>query len=474
MTKPRIMLVEDETIIADDLALRLRKMGYEICGTLTSGEDVINSLAVDRPDLILMDIVLQGEMTGIEAAERIGTDFGVPVIFLTAFGDDETFGRAKLADPFGYLLKPFQDRELKIAIEIALFKHQMEKKLRESEEWFRTVFQSSRDAVFILDRDARIVQANMAATMLTGYSRSEMKNISGTDLLEHYSQPDFTAFFDRIQAGTEVMVEAAIRRKDGDLIYTEFNSRNIRIGDQWFMHTAGRDITSRKESEQQLLDYQDKLRDLAAEVALTESRERRRIAGELHDQIGQTLLLTKIKAERVLELNTQQDVSENLNEIIVLLNQLVEDLQRSITDLSPPVLEVLGLEAAIRWLADKIQCQCDVDVHFGGNNRRLMLSEDMTYLLFRAVRELVVNAVNHGRPKRIQIGLLKEDSRIRLEVTDDGRGFDTGALWQPSLAKKGIGLFGIKESLSPLGGKFEIQSAVGQGTLATLILPLGS
>jgi DNA-binding response OmpR family regulator len=124
-------------------------------------------MAEKPADLILMDIKLEGPMSGIQTAEHIREEFHVPVIFISAFADDETFIQAKNTGPFGYLVKPFQDRELKIVIEIALLKSEMEGRLQESEEWFRTVFESSRDGILIAGRDLRLVDANMAASTLT-------------------------------------------------------------------------------------------------------------------------------------------------------------------------------------------------------------------------------------------------------------------------------------------------------------------
>ncbi|MBI5558317.1 MAG: response regulator [Deltaproteobacteria bacterium] len=129
MNSYRILVVEDEAIVAMDIEARLAAMGYDLAGRGSSGEQALALTAEKRPDLVLMDIRLQGGMDGIVAAEEIRRGFHIPVIFLTAYSEDDTLERAKLAEPFGYILKPFDDRELKSAIEIALYRHQMEKEL---------------------------------------------------------------------------------------------------------------------------------------------------------------------------------------------------------------------------------------------------------------------------------------------------------------------------------------------------------
>jgi two-component system, response regulator PdtaR len=127
MTSPKILIVEDEYIIANDIQTSLENIGYNVCGMVASGEKAIKAVKEKQPDLILMDIMLKGEMDGVAAAEIIKSEFDISVIYLSAYSDEEVLKRAKETLPFGYLIKPFRDRELRAAIEMALFKHQIEK-----------------------------------------------------------------------------------------------------------------------------------------------------------------------------------------------------------------------------------------------------------------------------------------------------------------------------------------------------------
>ncbi|MEG3860707.1 hybrid sensor histidine kinase/response regulator [Microcoleus sp. herbarium12] len=130
MNTIKILVVEDEIIVAEDIAGRLKKLGYLVTATVTSGEEAIEKVAENQPDLVLMDIVLKGEMDGVTAAEKIRTKVNVPTIFLTAYADEKTLERAKMTDPFGYIIKPFQQNDLRVAIEIALNRHEIEAKMR--------------------------------------------------------------------------------------------------------------------------------------------------------------------------------------------------------------------------------------------------------------------------------------------------------------------------------------------------------
>lgn len=126
MAKTQILVAEDETIIAMDIEMSLRNLGYEVVAIVPSGEQAIKKVAENKPDLVLMDIVLKGRMNGIEAAKRIRSRFRVPVVFLTAFADERTLKKAKITEPFGYITKPFQDTDLRVAVEIAIYKAKME------------------------------------------------------------------------------------------------------------------------------------------------------------------------------------------------------------------------------------------------------------------------------------------------------------------------------------------------------------
>ncbi len=127
MANTRIMIVEDEWTVAEDIKISLQNLGYAISSVTSSGKEAIQKAEEDRPDLVLMDIVLQGEMDGIEAASQIRSCYDIPIIYLTAYADEKILERARITEPFGYIVKPFVNEDLKIAIEIALYKHRVEK-----------------------------------------------------------------------------------------------------------------------------------------------------------------------------------------------------------------------------------------------------------------------------------------------------------------------------------------------------------
>ncbi len=173
MSRAKILIVEDEGIVANDLAMRLRRSGYDVVGTAASGESAIRLAGELQPNLVLMDVTLQGSMDGVEAAGAIRSQFGIPVVYLTAHSDQTTLQRAKITEPFGYILKPFEDRELAVNLDMALYKHATDRKVRESERWLATTLRSIADAVVTIDRTRRITFMNPVAESITGWTISE-------------------------------------------------------------------------------------------------------------------------------------------------------------------------------------------------------------------------------------------------------------------------------------------------------------
>jgi PAS domain S-box-containing protein len=308
MPKIRILVVEDESLVARDIQNMLRSLGYEVAGIVASGEEAIENALASVPDLVLMDIVLKGDIDGIAAAERLWEEYSIPVIYLTAYADDTTFERAKLTKPFGYLLKPFEERELQTTIEMALYKSKMEMRLREREQWLSTILRSIGDGIIAADARGRIEFMNPVAEHLTGWSQEQA--------LEKPLGEVFTAGAASMAgAGEEarpVAAEEILASRSGGTVPIELTSAPIidgKKGPRGNVYVF-RDITRRKESENRLrralegvvqaMSVTVEMRDpytaghqrrvgrlsvaIAREMGLPEPRiEGIRMAGEIHD-----------------------------------------------------------------------------------------------------------------------------------------------------------------------------------------------
>ncbi len=183
MEQAKILVVEDETIVARDIQQSLTRLGYEVPATATSGEEAIRKTKEIHPDLVIMDIVLKGQMDGVETAQEITRRFDVPVIYLTAYADEATLERVKTTSPAGYMLKPYQPNELRTTIELALHRAQSDRHMKESLRWLATTVRCIADAVMTTNRGGRLTYMSPAAESLTGWSQQEAMGIGLTAIL---------------------------------------------------------------------------------------------------------------------------------------------------------------------------------------------------------------------------------------------------------------------------------------------------
>ena len=173
MARPKIIIVEDETIVAQDVKYILMNLGYDVPAITVSGENALQKIAALQPDLVLMDIKLKGKTDGIETAGQAHALYDVPVVYMTANADKTTVERAKKTEPYGFIYKPVQPDALRAVIEMALFKHGMEKQLKEREAWLDATLQSIGDGVIATDTKGKIAFMNPVAEDLTGWKQAE-------------------------------------------------------------------------------------------------------------------------------------------------------------------------------------------------------------------------------------------------------------------------------------------------------------
>lgn len=227
---------------------------------------------------------------------------------------------------------------------------------------------------------------------------------------------------------------------------------------------------------EELMQSHKQLTSLATELNLAEQRERKRLAGDLHDHLGQLLALGKMKLQQSMRMTIPAEKRAALiAETDAVLTDAMTYMRTLVADLSPPILYELGLPAALRWLGDQMR-RHELAVTVQIETDELQLAEDRAVLLFQSVREMLVNAVKHAKAETATVRLKQESGTLRIEVQDQGAGFVLDAVADPgtdaAMTSK-FGLFSIRERMKALGGRFELHSSPGQGTMATLTLPLG-
>lgn len=282
------MVVEDEVVIAMRLQQRLTELGYDVTGVAYSGDEAVEKAKSLSPDLILMDIMIPGKLDGIEAAKTLKTKLGIPVIFLTAYSEEKIIQRAKKAEPYGYILKPFQDRELKAAIDVALYKKKMEKALKESEAKFRDLAENASDGILVAVRNGVHVYANKRAAEMTGYSVSKLLNTTIKDLAHPNDFEKIKKKYYAIITGKpfQRQYETRIIGKDGKEIPIEVSSARSIWEGQPAEIIVIRDISQR----------------IKAEKALKKARD------ELEQRVKERTRELEIKTKSLVEINTAMKV----------------------------------------------------------------------------------------------------------------------------------------------------------------------
>jgi diguanylate cyclase (GGDEF)-like protein/PAS domain S-box-containing protein len=262
MATAKILIVEDESIVAEDIKSSLQNMGYDVPSIAPTGEEAVKKAREIRPDLVLMDIVLRGDMNGIEAAGKIISCCNIPVIYLTAYSDMDTLDRAKITEPFGYIVKPFNERELHSAIEIAFYKHRMEKALRESHMKYQALFENAADAIFLIDSDTqKVLECNKKASESTGYAMSQIRTMTVAELFPAEEQEVISNIFSKITKMGALSGISGINqlRKDGQLVPVEINATTIHLEGKKYSLCIFRDITERKQAEETIQHEKNKL-----------------------------------------------------------------------------------------------------------------------------------------------------------------------------------------------------------------------
>ena len=228
----------------------------------------------------------------------------------------------------------------------------------------------------------------------------------------------------------------------------------------------------RKQAERKLFDYQRQLKSLASQLSLTEELERRRIAIELHDRISQFLVISKVKLETLCE-SAPGELAKAISEVCDSLDQTIQNTRLLTSDLSSPILYELGFEAAVsEWLAEQIQQKHGITTEFEDDGQSKPLDENIRVLLFRDVRELLINVVKHAQAHKVKVSVRKVGGNVHVSVEDDGVGFDFAEVSSIASKTGGFGLFSIRERLEQLEGYLEVESKPGHGTRVTLIAPL--
>lgn len=508
MDAARILIVEDESIVAKDIQNSLKGMGYEVVGIVASGTDAVLKAAELNPDLILMDVMLRGEMDGIEAAKQIHLKNRIPVIYLTAYTDDNTFGRAKVSEAYGYLLKPFEDRELRTTIEMGLYKHTMERKLRESREWLETTLHCISDAVIATDLDRVIQFINPIAQQLTDWKQSEALGHKLTDvfnLMKEHQLVSVDGELTRIlKDGTAIESgkDYILLAREGRQTSIEFSASPIRGDDSRIFGVVltFRDITERKNAE----DREKKLQDRLFRYQRMESLGALAggVASDLNNILGPMVsypdliagkLTPENPARKDLEIikNSARKAVDVIRDLLTLgrighfpmapvpLNRLLEDILKN------PAFQ--SLQAGAPLIRVELSLGADLPPVLGSESHLQELVLNLFINAFESMPEggRITVSTSHQNVSSPIAGYENIDpgQYVVLHVMDSGHGLDErdlNRLFEPFSARKttnsksgtGLGLAVVYGVVKEHKGFIDVKSKVKEGTDFVVYFPV--
>ncbi|WP_134213026.1 PAS domain-containing sensor histidine kinase [Pelotomaculum propionicicum] len=344
------------------------------------------------------------------------------------------------------------------------------------------IIRTSPAGILVVNSKMEVVFANTRAEQLLGLNiKSENPRVyqkplwfvtdeKGNPILDE----DFV-YMQVIISGKQVFdVEQGIQWPDGTRKLLSINGAPLfdRSGRVEGAVLSIEDKTGRKEAEERIINYQSQLRSLAAKLSLAEERERRRIAEGIHDQISQSLAISRLKIGELKRAASIDAVLENLDEIIFLIEDVIMKTRSLTFELSPPILYELGFGAAVEWLAEQLLEKNGLQVFLKNELASAALKEEVRVILFSSVRELFFNIVKHAGAHKVNVSIKNLGMKVRIVVEDDGTGFNA-RLFGPMPGKPdGYGLFSVKERLEHLGGRMEIISGIGHGTSIVIEAPL--
>ncbi len=516
MHKFNILVVEDEFIVSKFICKVLDSKNYNVTGVASSGEDAVKQAALIRPDAILMDIVLAGDMDGIEAAGLIRKELDIPIIYLTSYADEKKLERAKITTPFGYILKPFNEKELLATLTMAIHNNGIEKKLKANEDKFRKLVQYSSDIVLILDEHFHLVYESASAEVILG-GDSELRKASNLFELIHPHDKE------------ELLEKLRSVKHEGERREINFRFRSSRkewisleaVFTNWLSHeningivVNARDVSARREAELKLkrtiseLQYSKELLEIQSrelkklneklfesekkliELNLNKDKFFSIIAHDLRSPFNSLLGLSEFLTNELDEFSEEdvrtfaESIHKSAKQVYALLENLLQwaRIQSGRIEIQPSKLNLFDIANDVLDIFISNALKKNINL-VNKLNKNIYVFADQN-IITSVLQNLISNAIKFTSKGEIKISSTEIDDQVTLEVEDSGIGMDRDAVKKlfridvayttPGTENEkgtGLGLILSKELIEKSGGKIEVESEKGKGSIFRLKLP---
>jgi len=484
---PSLLIVDDKKENLFLLEAITKHIKVNLIKALSGAEALEKTHGVELA-LAIIDVRMPG-MDGYELAIKLNKERledKVPVIFLTAeyFNEDEV-SKGYDSGAVDYIFKPINRQILlsKIEVFLDLFgqkqtiirnAEQLVKyaddlgesnlSLRKSEEKYRNYIDHAPDGVFVMDENGHFLEVNDAICRITGYSKNELLQMSVLDMLLEESKEEIKIQFINSPKSGSLKADLAFKHKKGS---NRWWSINAVVMDEKRLLAFTKDITTRKKMEEDLKSSLNQLQQLSKYMEKARESERKTIARELHDDLGQALTAVKMDLGIIKQGVTDQDRILRISKASDLVGETITTVQRLTSQLRPEIIDDLGLEAAIKWYTKEFSQRHGIEIYLDMDSE-IPLSPDDSLTVFRIMQESLTNIARHSKANRVEISFSNDNGIIHFKISDNGVGIREDGL----NSKKSFGIIGIKERAIALSGSCKIYSKNGEGTVIHLTFPL--
>ncbi|WP_420317832.1 response regulator [Ekhidna sp.] len=445
----KILVAEDSIIVNQHIKHALESGGHEVI-SVYSGKDAVSTARQEEPNLILMDIMMETNSDGIDAAFEIKQDLDIPIIFLTALTDEPTIEKAKFSLPYGYVVKPFNEAELLSNIDVALYKAQAEKKIKENSELFQAIINSIDKAIFLLDSKGVIRYTNSVVEKITSFPFEQLMNKKISEVLNFY---DYKSGVPVEVVGKDEVEELELKLREDDRIFGDFYSHNVSLDEDYTL-LFFKDISERVKMHE--FNENMKNRRLASFIEGQE-KERERIARDLHDGVGQIANMIKLSVKK-------GDTGPELSDMV---DQFLDEMRKVTDGLLPTLLSDFPIEVCVKKILDQATKSSEIKFEFH--------SEDLPELemkhkvnIYRIAQENISNIIKHSQAKNASIQLYGFHDHLQMTIEDDGLGFEVGD-YTTNTSHHGIQNILFRAQV--LKAECNIDTQKGKGTFISLKIP---
>lgn len=483
----RILVVEDESIVATDLERSLRQLGYDVLTTAASCEEAMLVASQQQPDLVLMDIRIRGDRDGIETATLLRQQYQVPVVYMTAYADNHTLERAKWTEPLGYLLKPFRPRDLRSTVEMALYKHEMETRLRERERWITAVVASIGDSVVATDSTGHVTFMNAVAEAALDCSQADAIGRPIDQVMPLFSPEDqvrmehplLTAI--REQRSVTLVADMLLKLGAAERLVSDNASPILEDGRVLGGVIVFRDVTEERRLQRQV-EAANRLVSLGTMAA--------GIGHEINNPLAAITSNLDFACSALAEDGTAVDL-ETLAEVLGETSDAARRIREIVRGLSnvarpPDPNPRAEVEKTVDWALHTTQVElrhrARVEVHCAAVPDVAVSDTKLGQVLVN----LLLNAAHAIEPGKVEENLIRinvalsDPDEVLVEVTDTGQGIEPALqarIFDPFFTTKtlghgtGLGLSVCQSIIKSCGGRIEVNSERGRGTTFRLLLP---